>query len=74
MKAISYKQRNGRHRKALCPGAQQGPAGYQYFCSELNYVLPKRCVKFLNPGPANVNFAGNRVIANIIQQDEVNLE
>ena len=24
MKAISYKQRNGRHRKALCPGAPQG--------------------------------------------------
>ena len=24
MKAISYKQRNGRHRRALCPGAPQG--------------------------------------------------
>ena len=24
MKAISYEQRNGRHRKALCPGAPQG--------------------------------------------------
>ena len=29
MKAASYNQRNGEHRKSLCPGATQGPAGYQ---------------------------------------------
>ena len=29
MKAVSYNQRNGGHRKALCPGAPQGPARYQ---------------------------------------------
>ena len=30
MKAISYNQRNGGHRKSLCPEALQGPAQYQY--------------------------------------------
>ena len=29
MKAVSCNQRNGGHRKALCPGAPQGPAWYQ---------------------------------------------
>ena len=29
MKAVSYNQRNGGHREALCPGAPQGPAWYQ---------------------------------------------
>ena len=29
MKIISYNQRNRGHRKALCPGAPQGPARYQ---------------------------------------------
>ena len=29
MKAVSYNQRNGGQRKALCPGAPQGPARYQ---------------------------------------------
>ena len=28
MKALSYNQRNGGHRKALCPGAPQGPTWY----------------------------------------------
>ena len=30
MKAVSYNQRNGENRKALCPEAPQGPAQYQY--------------------------------------------
>ena len=29
MKAVSWDQGNGRHRKALCSGAPQGPAWYQ---------------------------------------------
>ena len=29
MKAIFCNQRNGEHRKALCPGAPQDPAQYQ---------------------------------------------
>jgi len=28
MKPTSYNQRNGRHKKALCPEAPQGPAQY----------------------------------------------
>ena len=28
MKAVSCNQRNGGHRKALCPGAPQGPVWY----------------------------------------------
>ena len=28
MKDVSCNQRNGGHRKALCPGAPQGPAWY----------------------------------------------
>lgn len=59
MKAVTCNQSNGRHGKALCPRASQGPAGYQYFCYELKYVPPKRYIKVLNPGLANLNFAGN---------------
>ena len=29
MKAVAYNQRKEEHRKALCSGAPQGPAGYQ---------------------------------------------
>ena len=32
MKAVSYNQGNGGHRKPLCPGAPQGPAQYQTQC------------------------------------------
>ena len=41
MKPISCNQRNGRHRKALCPGSPQGTAWYHYDLLYLNLgVLP----------------------------------
>ena len=33
MKAVSCNQRNGGHRKALCPGTPQGPAQYQFLAA-----------------------------------------
>ena len=30
MKAASYNQKNGGHRKSLCPGAPQGPPRYHH--------------------------------------------
>ena len=33
MKAVPYNQRHGGHRKALCPGAPQGPPRYHNLCS-----------------------------------------
>ena len=35
MKDVSCNQRNGGHRKALCPGAPQGPAWYLVTTSQL---------------------------------------
>ena len=42
MKAVSYNQGNGGHRKALCPEAPQGPAQYQFhqsYCLDRGFFL-----------------------------------
>ena len=52
MKAVSYNQRNGGHRKALCPEAPQGPAQYQFRCSVVSYSLrPHEPTPRVHPNP-----------------------
>ena len=50
MKAVFYNQRNARHRKALCPGAPQGPALYQQHKPEvanLDRILYREPTQYL---------------------------